>query len=81
MARYIGPKCKLSRREGTDLFLKSGVTPFEKSVNPSKSRVYTASVVSVFQTTACSFARSKKYVACMAYSKNSSVTTTKKLLA
>ena len=24
MARYIGPKCKLSRREGTDLFLKSG---------------------------------------------------------
>lgn len=25
MARYIGPKCKLSRREGTDLALKSGV--------------------------------------------------------
>ena len=25
MARYIGPKLKLSRREGTDLFLKSGV--------------------------------------------------------
>jgi small subunit ribosomal protein S4 len=25
MARYLGPKCKLSRREGTDLFLKSGV--------------------------------------------------------
>lgn len=25
MARYIGPKCKLSRREGTDLFLKSGL--------------------------------------------------------
>ena len=24
MARYIGPKCKLSRRDGTDLFLKSG---------------------------------------------------------
>jgi len=23
VARYIGPKCKLSRREGTDLFLKS----------------------------------------------------------
>jgi small subunit ribosomal protein S4 len=29
MARYIGPKCKLSRREGTDLFLKSGVKPLE----------------------------------------------------
>ncbi len=25
MARYIGPKCKLSRREGMDLSLKSGV--------------------------------------------------------
>ncbi len=29
MARYIGPKLKLSRREGTDLFLKSGVKPFD----------------------------------------------------
>ncbi|WP_420588569.1 30S ribosomal protein S4 [Bacterioplanoides sp.] len=29
MARYIGPKCKLSRREGTDLFLKSGVRPLD----------------------------------------------------
>ena len=29
MARYTGPKCKLSRREGTDLFLKSGVRPLE----------------------------------------------------
>ncbi len=30
MARYLGPKCKLSRREGTDLLLKSGVTAYEK---------------------------------------------------
>ena len=29
MARYLGPKLKLSRREGTDLFLKSGVRPQE----------------------------------------------------
>ena len=29
MARYIGPKCKLSRREGTDLALKSGVRALE----------------------------------------------------
>lgn len=29
MARYIGPKCKLSRREGTDLFLKSGIRPLD----------------------------------------------------
>jgi len=29
MARYIGPKCKLARREGTDLFLKSGIRSIE----------------------------------------------------
>ncbi|MEM8593364.1 MAG: 30S ribosomal protein S4 [Pseudomonadota bacterium] len=29
MARYLGPTCKLSRREGTDLFLKSGVRTLE----------------------------------------------------
>lgn len=29
MARYRGPTCKLSRREGTDLFLKSGIKPLE----------------------------------------------------
>jgi small subunit ribosomal protein S4 len=29
MAKYTGPKCKLSRREGTDLFLKSGIKPLE----------------------------------------------------
>jgi small subunit ribosomal protein S4 len=29
MARYIGPTCKLARREGTDLFLKSGIKPLE----------------------------------------------------
>ena len=37
MARYLGPKLKLSRREGTDLFLKSGVRPLE-----SKCRAETA---------------------------------------
>jgi len=29
MARYLGPKCKLSRREGTDLGLKSGIRALE----------------------------------------------------
>lgn len=29
MARYLGPKCKLARREGSDLFLKSGVRPMD----------------------------------------------------
>lgn len=37
MAKYIGPKCKLSRREGTDLFLKSRVRPLE-----SKCRIESA---------------------------------------
>ena len=29
MARYLGPTCKLSRREGTDLYLKSGIRPLD----------------------------------------------------
>lgn len=33
MARYLGPKCKLSRREGTDLLLKSGVRSLESKCN------------------------------------------------
>jgi len=33
VARYIGPKCKLSRREGTDLYLKSGIRPLESKCN------------------------------------------------
>ncbi len=33
MARYTGPTCKLSRREGTDLFLKSGVRALESKCN------------------------------------------------
>jgi len=37
MARYLGPTCKLARREGTDLYLKSGVRPLEakcRAANP-----------------------------------------------
>ena len=37
MARYVGPTCKLARREGTDLFLKSGARPLE-----SKCKLETA---------------------------------------
>jgi small subunit ribosomal protein S4 len=37
MARYIGPTCKLSRREGTDLFLKSGARALD-----SKCKLETA---------------------------------------
>ena len=37
MARYIGPKCKLMRREGTDLFLKSRARPVESKCNMEKA--------------------------------------------
>lgn len=36
MARYLGPKLKLSRREGTDLFLKSGVRALEDKCKQGK---------------------------------------------
>lgn len=29
MAKYVGPKCRLSRRERTDLRLKSGIKPYD----------------------------------------------------
>lgn len=37
MARYIGPKCKLSRREGVDLGLKSGVRSHEDKCRSEKA--------------------------------------------
>jgi small subunit ribosomal protein S4 len=36
MARYLGPKCKLSRREGCDLFLKSGVRDHKSKCKSEK---------------------------------------------
>lgn len=36
MARYLGPKCKLSRREGTDLLLKSGVRDYKSKCKSEK---------------------------------------------
>lgn len=33
MARYLGPKCKLSRREGVDLLLKSAARPLASKCN------------------------------------------------
>ncbi len=37
MARYLGPKCKLSRREGTDLMLKSRARPLESKCQIDKT--------------------------------------------
>lgn len=36
MARYLGPTCKLSRREGTDLMLKSRVRALDSKCNMEK---------------------------------------------
>ncbi len=36
MAKYTGPKCKLSRREGTDLGLKSGLRALETKCKPDQ---------------------------------------------
>jgi small subunit ribosomal protein S4 len=36
MARYLGPKCKLMRREGTDLYLKSRVRSVDSKCNMEK---------------------------------------------
>ncbi len=37
MARYLGPTCKLARRENTDLFLKSGVRSLESKCKPESA--------------------------------------------
>ncbi len=37
MAKYTGPTCKLSRREGTDLFLKSRVRSLDSKCNLEKA--------------------------------------------
>lgn len=37
MARYIGPKCRLSRREKTDLQLKSGIRSIDSKCNLERS--------------------------------------------
>jgi len=37
MARYLGPKCKLSRREGTDLGLKSGIRALESKCHYNRA--------------------------------------------
>ena len=67
MARYLGPKLKLSRREGTDLYLKVGyvrLTPNAKSIT---HRVNMASVVAACLITRYSCVKSKKCAAFMVY--------------
>ncbi len=65
MARYLGPKLKLSRREGTDLFLKSGVRAIDTKCKieqaPSTVRV---SRVCLTMVCSCVKSKSSPYVRC-----------------
>ena len=66
MARYIGPKLKLSRREGTDLFLKSAVKAIDKKchidtipgIMTSLTMISTSSSCAIFRASSPSFALS-----------------------
>lgn len=78
MARYLGPKLKLSRREGTDLFLKSGVRAIDTSVKLNKLLASTVRVSRVCLTMVCSCVKSKKFAVCTVCWSVSSVTTIKK---
>ncbi len=60
MARYLGPKLKLSRREGTDLFLKSGVRAIDTKCKIEQALASTVRVNRVCLTMVCSCVKSKK---------------------
>ncbi len=59
MARYLGPKLKLSRREGTDLFLKSGVRAIDTKCKIEQALASTVRVNRVCLTMVCSCVKSK----------------------
>ena len=61
MARYIGPTCKLSRREGTDLQLKSGVRALDAKCKALKLLpANTVPVAAACLTTGCSLREKQK---------------------
>lgn len=78
MARYLGPKLKLSRREGTDLFLKSGVRAIDSKCKIEQALVSTVRVNRVCLITVFSCVRSRKFAVCTAFWSVNSVTITKK---
>ena len=67
MARYLGPTCKLSRREGTDLFLKSGVRPLESKCRSESAPGQHGQRRGRLLITVFSYVKSKKYVVFMVY--------------
>ena len=78
MAKYTGPTCKLSRREGTDLFLKSRVRSLDSKCNLEKVPGQTTDRRRAFQTTGCSCGKSRKYAVPTGFWKSSFVTTTRR---
>jgi len=61
MARYTGPTLRLSRREGTDLYLKSGVRAIESKCNmDSPPGVAAGARREDFQITVFSLEKNKK---------------------
>jgi len=80
MARYIGPKCKLSRREGVDLFLKSGVTAFDNKCKSETAPGQHGQRRGRLSEYGLQQRESRKFVVCTAFWKSSSATTTKKQL-
>ena len=76
MARYLGPKCKLSRREGTDLFLKSGVRPLESKCKLDVPPGGAAQRRPRLSDYGLQLRESRNCVACTVYSSVSSATTT-----
>ncbi|MCZ6952940.1 30S ribosomal protein S4 [Escherichia coli] len=56
----MGPKLKLSRREGTDLFLKSGVRAIDTKCKIEQALASTVRVNRVCLTMVCSCVKSKK---------------------
>lgn len=62
MARYIGPKCKLARREGSDLYLKSARRSSTQNAKLIPHLVNMVRNVVVCLTTVCNCAKNKKSV-------------------
>jgi len=78
MARYIGPTCKLARREGTDLFLKSGVRSMDTKCNLETKPGMHGAARGRLSDYGLQLREKQKFVAFTAFSKSSSATTTKK---
>ena len=80
MARYLGPKLKLSRREGTDLFLKSGVRAIDTKCKLDQAPGQHGARKPRLSDYGVQLREKQKFVVCTACWNVSSVTTIKKQL-